>query len=145
MVDIRRISEKISVAPQISVADVKEIAAKGFRTIMNNRPDGESGDQTPSAVIEAEAKANNLNYVYLPVVSGRITPKDIEDFAGVLASAASPILAYCRTGTRCTNIWALAEAGNCGTDQLIRQAAEAGYDLRGIAPTLEALAAQRKG
>lgn len=145
MADIRQINPHIAVAPQICVEDVKDIAARGFKTIMNNRPDGESQDQTPSAVIEAEAKANNLDYIYLPIVSGNITPANIEDFGKVLASAKGPILAYCRTGTRCTNMWALAEAGNCGTDELLKQAAGAGYDLRGLAPTLEKLGAQRKG
>lgn len=145
MADIRRITPQIAVAPQICVEDVKEIAAAGFRTIMNNRPDGEAPDQTPSSLIEAEARANNLDYVYLPIVSSNITPKNIEEFGKILSEAKAPILAYCRTGTRCTNMWALAEAGNCGTDELLKQAAAAGYDLRGMAPTLDALGTQRKG
>lgn len=144
MADIRRITDRVSVAPQICADDVRDIAAKGFRTLMNNRPDGEGADQTPSAVIEAEAKKNNLNYVYLPIVSSAITPQNIADFGKILTQAEGPILAYCRTGTRCTNMWALAEAGNCGTDQLLKAASEAGYDLRGLAPTLDALASQRK-
>lgn len=144
MADIRQITPKVAVAPQICVEDIKEIAAKGFRTIMNNRPDGKSSDQTPSAVIEVEAKKNNLDYVYLPIVSGAITQQNIADFGKILADAKAPILAYCRTGTRCTNMWALAEAGNCGTDELLKAASAAGYDLRGLAPTLDALAGQRK-
>lgn len=144
MVDIRRITPHIAVAPQICVEDVKAIAAAGYRTIMNNRPDGEAPDQTPSAAIEAEARALGLGFIHLPVVSGAITRENIEDFGRALAEAEGPILAYCRTGTRCTNMWALAEAGRCGTDELLKQAAAAGYDLRGLAPTLDALAAQRK-
>lgn len=145
MADIRQITPTVAVAPQICIEDVKEIADKGFRTIMNNRPDGESSDQPPSAVIEAEAKKHNLDYVYLPIVSGAITPQNIADFGKVLSGARTPILAYCRTGTRCTNMWALAEAGNCGTDELLKAAAEAGYNISGLAPTLDALASQRKG
>ena len=145
MADIRKISSRISVAPQICVEDVAQIAAEGYRTIMNNRPDGESSDQPPSAVIEAEARARNVAYIYLPIVSSNITPQNIVDFGKVLESADGPILAFCRTGTRCTNMWALAEAGNCGTDELLKQAAAAGYDIRGLAPTLESLGAQRKG
>ena len=144
MADIRKISARVSVAPQICAGDVSQIAAAGYKTIMNNRPDGEGMDQTPSAVIEAEAKAHNLAYVYLPIVSSNITPQNIEDFGKVLSNAEGPILAYCRTGTRCTNMWALAEAGNCGTDELLKQAAAAGYDIRGLAPTLDVLGAQRK-
>lgn len=144
MADIRRITERVSVAPQICVEDVKDIAAQGYRTIMNNRPDGEGPGQTPSADIENEAKKNNLNYVYLPIISSAITPQNIADFGKVLTEAEGPILAYCRTGTRCTNMWALSEAGNCGTDELLKAASTAGYDLRGLAPTLDALAGQRK-
>ena len=38
---IRHINESISVAPQIAVEQVADIAAAGFKTIVNNRPDDE--------------------------------------------------------------------------------------------------------
>lgn len=145
MVDVRQINERISVAPQISPGDVGDIAARGFRTLMNNRPDGESPGQPPSAAIAEQAKAHGLNYVYLPVISGQVTPQNIEDFGRVLGEAEGPILAYCRTGTRCTNLWALAEAGACSTQDLLAQAAAAGYDLSGLTPVLDNLASRRKG
>lgn len=145
MADIRQINENISVAPQISPGDVAEIAARGFRTLMNNRPDGESPGQPPSSEIAMQAQAHGLNYIYLPVISGQVTPQNIEDFGKVLKEAKGPILAYCRTGTRCTNLWALAEAGGCATEELIRQAAAAGYDLSGLSPVLDNLASRRKG
>ena len=50
---VRRVSESFAVSPQISVADLDEIAAQGFKGIVCNRPDGESGDQTAFGEIEA--------------------------------------------------------------------------------------------
>lgn len=137
--DVRKINDTISVAPQLSTADMAEAAAQGFKTIVNNRPDGEGGPDQPSATdVGAAAKAAGLAYINMPVVSGQITEDNIADFQKTLASAAKPILAYCRTGTRCTNLWALAEAPNAAAGDIVQQAAGAGYDLRPIAPVLEA-------
>ncbi|OZB14271.1 MAG: TIGR01244 family protein, partial [Hyphomonas sp. 34-62-18] len=47
MADIRRVTPDFAVAPQISEADVEEIAAAGFKTIIANRPDGEGGVDQP--------------------------------------------------------------------------------------------------
>lgn len=137
--DVKKINENVSVAPQLSPADMAEAAAMGFKTVVNNRPDGEGGPDQPSAAdVGAAAKAAGLDFVDMPVVSGRLTEKNINDFADLLTNAKKPVLAYCRTGTRCTNLWALAEATEKPAADLIEQAAGAGYDLRPIAPVLEA-------
>jgi uncharacterized protein (TIGR01244 family) len=48
-----------------------------------------------------------------------------------------PVLAFCRSGTRSTCLWALARSSRgADPDILIRDAAEAGYDLRPLAPLL---------
>ena len=54
-----------------------------------------------------------------------------------LDEAEGTMLAFCRSGTRSTFLWALAQA-NRGADgeTLVRQAAEAGYDLSPIRPHL---------
>ncbi len=144
MVDVRRINERISVAPQLAVEDVSDLPALGYRTLMNNRPDGEASGQPASEVIGDAARKAGLEYIYLPVVSGQVTQQNVEDFGRVLREAQGPILAFCRTGTRCTNLWALAEAGKCSTDEILDAASKAGYDLRGLAPVLESLAASRE-
>ena len=70
MTDFRRVTDNLSVAPQIDVADVEKARAQGFVRIVNNRPDGESPDQTPSGKIEAAARAAGLDYVHIPVMGG---------------------------------------------------------------------------
>ena len=43
--EIKRITDKVSVSPQITAADVADIKKAGFRAIICNRPDGEGADQ----------------------------------------------------------------------------------------------------
>ena len=55
---VSRHTESFATAPQIAPQDLAEIGAMGFKTVVNNRPDGEGGaDQPTSAVMEAAALA----------------------------------------------------------------------------------------
>ena len=122
MADIRRVTDAFAVAPQISEKDVEEIAAAGFKTIIANRPDGEGGIEQPRmGPIRAKAEALGLTFVALPF-SGAPTPEIVERMGGILNEAPQPVLAYCRTGTRCITAWALTHAGQ-GTSQEIVDAA----------------------
>lgn len=141
---IRPINESISVAPQIGVADVADIAAQGFKTIVNNRPDDEDAGQPAGDEIRAAAEAAGLGYVAIPVTHAGFSHPQIDAMTAALVDAKGPVLAYCRSGTRSCNLWALAAAkAGRSPDVLVAQAAEAGYDLSGIRPTLDALAAGR--
>jgi len=137
-----QLTPHISVSPQISPDDVPRLAAAGFVTIINNRPDGEANDQPPGAEIEAAAKAAGLRYVAIPVDHAGIGPDQLKAMAEALAAADGPVLAYCRSGTRSTHLWALAEASR-GTDPagLVSAAAGAGYDIAMMVPVLRQLAA----
>lgn len=105
---ITEITPAYSVSPQIAPGDVAGIKALGFRSIMCNRPDGESADQTPEAEVRAEAERLGLGFAYVPVVSGRIDEGDVADFRAALGRLPKPVLAYCRSGARCQNLWMLA-------------------------------------
>jgi uncharacterized protein (TIGR01244 family) len=50
------------------------------------------------------------------------------------------VFAFCRTGTRSINLWALSQAGSRDAGEMVRLAADAGYDLSGLKPTLDRLA-----
>lgn len=141
--EIKALSSDLSVAPQISPQDVSAIAAEGFRTLINNRPNGESPDQTDSEVIAQASQTEGLSYLFQPVVSGGFTLKDVEEFGKLLDEAEKPVLAYCRTGTRCTMLWALSQAGKLDTDEIISSAANAGYDLSAMRGQINHLAEQR--
>ena len=107
--NITRHSDKFGTAPQLSPSDMTEVAAMGFKTVVNNRPDGEGGaDQPTSAMMEAAAKAAGLSYEYLPVISGQITEQQARKFAELLATRPAPLLAFCRSGARSQNLKQLA-------------------------------------
>jgi uncharacterized protein (TIGR01244 family) len=135
MTDFRRVTEDISVSPQISVEEVDAAAAQGFRTIVNNRPDGESPDQPPGSAIAAAAQAAGLAYVHIPVRGGP-TPEQVETMARVLADEPKPALAFCRSGTRSIVTWALGQAasGARSREELVGLGRAAGYDLTGALP-----------
>jgi sulfide:quinone oxidoreductase len=94
--------------------------------------------------IEAAARDQGLEWVYLPVESGNITDNDVDNFAPVIRQAEKPVLAFCRSGTRCTVLWALSSARTRPADQLVAKARNAGYDITSLMPRMEQQA-DRKG
>lgn len=114
--NITRHTDKFATAPQLSPADMAEVASMGFKTVVNNRPDGEGGaDQPTSAMMEAAAHAAGLNYEYLPVISGQITELQARKFAELLATRPAPLLAFCRSGARSQNLNQLARGASSAT------------------------------
>jgi uncharacterized protein (TIGR01244 family) len=122
------------VSGQIRPEDVANAATAGVRTIVNNRPDGEEPGQPAGAEIEAAARAAGLVYRHIPIAGG-FSEAQVEAMAKALEEG--PALAFCRSGTRSTYLWALARAKQgADSETLVRAAAEAGYDLSPIAPYL---------
>jgi sulfide:quinone oxidoreductase len=133
---IKPLSPDVSVSQQILPEDVPAAAAAGIRTIINNRPDGEQPDQPDGAAIEAAAIAAGLAYCHIPIVPGRVTPSDVAAMASALSELPKPALAFCRSGTRSAQLWALSQAGNCDVASVIGAAREQGYDLSPLAGVL---------
>jgi sulfide:quinone oxidoreductase len=134
---IAKLTPFLAVSPQIAEADLGALAAQGFRAVINNRPDGEAEDQPGSAALAAAAGRVGLEYRHVPVVSGKITDDDVAKFARVLDEVKGPVLAFCRTGTRSTTLWALAEARHLDPEAILATAAEAGYDLAALKARLD--------
>lgn len=128
------LSESVSVAGQISPADLQAIAEAGFKSIVCNRPDGESPGQFSSQDIATAARQAGLTMAYLPVVTGRVSPQDGREFGELLNQLPGPVLAYCRSGMRSATLWALSQAGSRPWPELVRCAAQAGFNLSGVAP-----------
>ena len=103
----KKLTPELSVAPQISAADVADLARQGFKSIVCNRPDGEGADQPSFAEIAQAAAAAGLEARHVPVVSGIVSDEAARAFAAALDDMPKPMFAYCRTGTRSTTLWAL--------------------------------------
>ncbi len=134
---MRRLDEQTWVAGQIDPDDLPAIKAAGVTMIVNNRPDGEEPGQPDAAEIEAAARAAGLNYRFVPVSSG-FSADQIRAMGEAIHAADGPMLAFCRSGTRSTFLWALARSQEGdAAEELMRKAASAGYDLRPIAAYLQ--------
>lgn len=131
---MKRIDERTIVAGQIDPEEVPALAAAGVKMIVNNRPDGEERGQPPGAEIEAAALAAGLAYRHIPVHSGGLSRDMVDAMAEALDAADGTVLAFCLSGTRSAYLWALARSQQgAGGDELIEQAAAAGYDLSPLA------------
>lgn len=107
--DVRQITDNYSVSPQITADEVATVKAAGFKSVICNRPDGEQPGQPSHDEIKAAVEAAGLTFRYIPVISGQMTMDNVEDQAAALDEVAGPVLAYCRSGTRCTNLYAAIE------------------------------------
>jgi uncharacterized protein (TIGR01244 family) len=143
MSGFRKLTENVLVSPQLALADVAAAAASGVAMIMNNRPDGEDPDAPQSADIAAAAAAAGLNYVEIPVGHAGFSEPQVDAMIAALEQAEGPILAYCRSGTRSTLLWALAQAKQGeNPDAIARAAMQAGYDISPVRAMVDMLAAR---
>lgn len=142
----KQLEPGLFVAPQISAEDMPAIVAQGIKSIIGNRPDGEGGSEQPSLEsVKAAADAAGLKFCAIPFTAGRQTLEDVDAFARALQELPAPVLAYCRTGSRSSQIWAMARAGKTPVAEILAQASAAGIDLAKLAPVLEQLALREDG
>lgn len=143
MTDLRPLNDRIAVAPQITADDIAAIKAAGYVAIVNNRPDDEDPGQPTGADIQAAAEAAGLRYNAIPVTHAGFGHTQIDAMVAAITAADGPVLAYCRSGTRSCNLWALAAAkAGRDTNLIAAQAANAGYDVSGLRAMLDTMAAR---
>lgn len=138
----RKLTDSVYASPQIGLDAIAEAQALGVSLIINNRPEDESEDQTPGDAIAAAAQAAGIGYVAIPVTHSGFSEWQVKAMTDALAGASGPVLAYCRSGTRSTLLWALAEASRGGNPaSLAAKAAAAGYDITPVRALVDMLAA----
>jgi uncharacterized protein (TIGR01244 family) len=143
MSEFRPVSDRFLASPQIDVGDIAEARALGVTLVVNNRPEGETPDQTSGADIAEAARAAGLDYRAIPVDHTGLSATQVDQMADALAAAEGKVLAYCRSGTRSTLLWALACASRGeNTEAIARAAAAAGYDVGPVRAAMEQLAAR---
>lgn len=129
MSKFKQIDEHVSVSPQIELADIPAIKSAGFTAIINNRPDGEEPGQPAGDAVKQAAEAAGLAYFAIPLGRDGVRDELVEATRDALDSVTGPVLAYCRSGTRSTTLWALSQAGRQPTATIVGKAAAAGYDI----------------
>ncbi|AVW91229.1 TIGR01244 family sulfur transferase [Celeribacter baekdonensis] len=131
--DIKKITDGLSVSGQIQIDDMAKLARRGFRAVVCNRPDGEAPDQPTHEEMQRAAEAAGLAFRYLPVTPGIVTEETAEAFRSALTELPGPVFGYCRTGTRTTTLWSLAMAQEKSVVDILAATKAAGYDMSGVA------------
>ncbi|MFY9640686.1 MAG: TIGR01244 family sulfur transferase [Rhodomicrobium sp.] len=130
MQKITFITPDFAVAGQLEAEDFAEIARLGFKTVLNNRPDGEENSQLPNYAAASHALLSGLDYHYIP--SGKLdlfSDQVVNAAETALRAANGPVLAYCKSGTRSAIIWAAASARNLPVDEVLALLLNAGFDF----------------
>lgn len=133
----KQLTPSLSVSPQLDAADVEAAARQGFRAIIDNRPDDEEPGQITAAQMEALAAEHGMGFAHVPVIPGKAGDGDVAAMVAALNRLEGPVLAYCRTGTRSTTLWALSQVGSQSAGKILESASAAGYDLSDLRPRLE--------
>lgn len=137
--DIRPIVPGYAVSPQISPSDAQAIADAGYVKVICNRPDEEVPPALQAQNMRAAIEAAGLQFEFAPVTHDSMTPERIAAHGESIAAASGPVLAYCASGTRCTILWALSQAGKMGTTDILSAAGNAGYALEPLRAKLDSL------
>lgn len=135
--DTKAFPDELHLSGQIQASDIPALAERGIRSIICNRPDGEAEDQSSFDEIRIAAEASGIAVKYLPVVPNQISNEDVSDFSQAVSDMQKPTLAYCRTGTRCANLWSLSQATSMPVEDILATAKEAGYDLSALSERLK--------
>ncbi len=139
----RTLTDLMLVSPQIDLDSVRAARDAGVTLIINNRPDDEEPGQINGAEIEAAAQALGMDYVAIPVTHSGFSQPQVLAMSEALDRTPGQVLAYCRSGTRSTLLWSLAQASEgADPDELTEIASTAGYDVSPIRPLMDMLKAQ---
>ncbi len=126
--EIMALHENLSVCGQICCEDVAQIKKLGFKRVICNRPDGEDTSQTNCALVEKEVRDAGMDFLYLPVNPGYLEYETVQAFANSVAEP-GPVLAYCRTGNRCSILWAYSQMGKLATQTIVDSVSALGFQF----------------
>jgi uncharacterized protein (TIGR01244 family) len=118
----------VAASPQVQPADMAAIAAAGYRVVVNNRPDGEALDQPTSEQLRVAADAAGLTYHYYPLNAFNYPGPDVAAMAAIFDDLEKPIFAFCRSGTRSTNLWVSTRETSAQPDSR-KHAQQLGFDV----------------
>lgn len=134
--DIRQLTPRYYVSPQIEPGDMSALKAAGITHILCNRPDAEVPPSHSAATMQAAAKAAGISFAVQPLTHQTMVPDVIATNRALGAETDHVVLAYCASGTRSTIAWALGQAGQMTPDAIIAAARSGGYDIENMRQVL---------
>lgn len=135
--EIKPLDDRLFVTAQPRLDELEQLAEQGFRTIISNRPRGESDDQPDPDALKVKAESLGMVWHEVPVKPGKYSQQDIAAFADALELSPTPVIGFCRTGTRVAHLWAYSQVSHRPISELVGAAKSAGYDLEPLRESLE--------
>ena len=139
------VSDILAVGEVPSPEQLEILAKAGFKSVINCQPDGEVERFATSAVLKAEATRQGLGYVYAPIVSRTPSDDELEVLQHALEHLPAPVYAFCYSGSRSAAAAAYLQTSTAEPDQIIREYADAGFDIGGLKPWLDDERKRRTG
>ena len=141
--ELRPLSEHVSVAPMLTPEDMASLAEQGVVAVICNRPDAEVPPEWQAAAMETAARGAGMAFTFNPVSMPALTVDAVDEQADAMEAAGGPVVAYCASGTRSAVLWAFAMAGRMETADILRALEDAGYPMPGLGPQLDGMAGTR--
>lgn len=138
--DLRPLGGGYSVSPQLTPADMADLAAAGVTDVICNRPDGEVPPDLQEAALREAAEAAGMRFTYNPVVGMGLAPDAITVQRDAMGPEGTQVVAYCASGMRSALMWALARAGEEPTEDILAQVRQAGFQIDHLAGQIDGLA-----
>lgn len=134
------ITPEFAVTGALTAADFAALRGRGFRAVINNRPDGEEPAQLTGSDEAALAAAAGLDYRFIPATKlDLFSDEVVGDMQDALAELDGPVLAHCKAGMRSAIAWAAARSHTLPIDDVLAQLTAAGFDLSFLRDDFEAL------
>lgn len=135
------ITPEFAVTSALAPEDFAAAAAMGFRSVLSNRPDGETEGQLSGRAEAVLAWQAGLRFRHVPAPKVRIfTDEVVEAMSDAIASLDGPVLAHCTSGLRSAIAWGAASARTQRVDCVLEALEKAGFDLAFLRDDLEAQA-----
>ena len=142
MVRVTTLSPAFAVAGQLGKADFAALAQQGFKSVIANRPDGESWGQPEAIELQTWAADAGLQFRFIPLrMSDALELPAAEATRAAIAGMPGPVLAFCKSGTRSAIAWASAEIAAQPVEAVIEALRQADVDIPGLAGELRERAA----
>ena len=103
------LSASASVAGQMTLQKFSALLQQGFKSVIVNRPDQEAGNTAPVSQLREIAEKSQVSVIYQPVISGKISQTDIQEFAKYYNELPKPVLLICRSGSRSASLFQQAQ------------------------------------
>lgn len=96
----RALTSTVSVTGQMTTSKFQQLIQQGFKSVIVNRPDQETGNSVTVSQLRSIAEKSQMSVIYQPVVGGQLSQANIEEFARYYNELPKPILMICRSGAR---------------------------------------------